>query len=66
VAQVTKLPAAEVVVDAETVRALLKAQHPDLSDLSLQEAAVVTFTPLSLSRYFGFWIQLGMPLPSSP
>ena len=37
--QITKAPAAEVVVDTETVRALLKAQHPDLSDLPVQETA---------------------------
>ena len=37
--QTTKAPDAEVVVDAETVRALLRAQHPDLSDLPIQEAA---------------------------
>ena len=35
----TKAPAAEVVVNIETVRALLRAQHPDLSDLPLQETA---------------------------
>jgi aminoglycoside phosphotransferase (APT) family kinase protein len=39
VSQTTKAPDAEVVVDAETVRALLRAQHPDLSDLPIQEAA---------------------------
>ena len=37
--QVTKHPAAEVVVDIETVRALLRVQHPDLADLPLQETA---------------------------
>jgi len=39
VPQLTKRPAAEVVVNTETVRALLRAQHPDLSDLPLQETA---------------------------
>jgi aminoglycoside phosphotransferase (APT) family kinase protein len=39
VSQITKAPAAEVIVDTETVRALLRAQHPDLSDLPLQETA---------------------------
>jgi aminoglycoside phosphotransferase (APT) family kinase protein len=39
VSQITKAPAAEVTVDTETVRALLRAQHPDLSDLPLQETA---------------------------
>jgi aminoglycoside phosphotransferase (APT) family kinase protein len=37
--QITKAPAAEVVVDTETVYTLLRAQHPDLSDLPLQETA---------------------------
>ncbi len=37
--QITKAPDAEVVVDVEIVRALLRAQHPDLSDLPIQEAA---------------------------
>jgi hypothetical protein len=32
-------PAAEVVVDVELVRALLKTQHPDLSELPLEEVA---------------------------
>jgi aminoglycoside phosphotransferase (APT) family kinase protein len=39
VSQLTTAPAAEVVVDTETVRGLLRAQHPDLSDLPLQETA---------------------------
>jgi aminoglycoside phosphotransferase (APT) family kinase protein len=39
VSQITRAPDAEVVVDIETVRALLRTQHPDLSDLSLQETA---------------------------
>ena len=39
VSQLTTTPAAEVVVDTETVRGLLRAQHPDLSDLPLQETA---------------------------
>jgi aminoglycoside phosphotransferase (APT) family kinase protein len=39
VSQITKAPDAEVVVDIETVRALLRAQHPDLSGLPIQEAA---------------------------
>ena len=39
VSQITKAPPAEVVVDTETVRALLRAQHPDLSDLPVQETA---------------------------
>jgi aminoglycoside phosphotransferase (APT) family kinase protein len=39
VSQLTTAPAAEVVVSTETVRGLLKAQHPDLSDLPLQETA---------------------------
>ena len=37
--RITKAPDAEVVVDVEIVRALLRAQHPDLSDLPIQEAA---------------------------
>jgi aminoglycoside phosphotransferase (APT) family kinase protein len=36
---ITKAPAAEVVVDTETVRALLRTQHPDLCDLPLEETA---------------------------
>jgi aminoglycoside phosphotransferase (APT) family kinase protein len=39
VSQITKRPEAEVVVDTETVRTLLKAQHPDLADLPLSEIA---------------------------
>jgi len=39
VSQLTTAPTAEVVVSTETVRGLLKAQHPDLSDLPLQEIA---------------------------
>jgi aminoglycoside phosphotransferase (APT) family kinase protein len=39
VSQITRAPDAEVVVDIETVRVLLRTQHPDLSDFSLQEAA---------------------------
>jgi len=39
VSQLTTTPAADVVVDTETVRGLLRAQHPDLSDLPLQETA---------------------------
>src|ERR1700732_4762272 len=39
VSQITKRPAAEVVVDCETVRFLLKAQHPDLAELPIQEVA---------------------------
>jgi aminoglycoside phosphotransferase (APT) family kinase protein len=39
VSRITKAPDAEVVVDAETVRELLIAQHPDLADLPIQEAA---------------------------
>jgi len=39
VSQLTTAPAAEVVVDTEAVRGLLRAQHPDLSDLLLQETA---------------------------
>ena len=37
--QITKRPEAEVLVDTETVRALLKTQHPDLADLPLSEVA---------------------------
>jgi aminoglycoside phosphotransferase (APT) family kinase protein len=37
--QITRRPAAEVVVDCETVRFLLKAQHPDLAELPIQEVA---------------------------
>jgi hypothetical protein len=37
VSQITKAPAAEVVVDTQTIRALLGAQHPDLSELPLEE-----------------------------
>jgi aminoglycoside phosphotransferase (APT) family kinase protein len=37
VSQITKAPAAEVVVDTQTVRALLGTQHPDLSELPLEE-----------------------------
>jgi aminoglycoside phosphotransferase (APT) family kinase protein len=37
VSQITKRPEAEVVVDIETVRALLRAQHPDLCELPLTE-----------------------------
>ena len=40
VSQITKRPEAEVVVDTETVRALLRTQHPDLCDLPLAEVAV--------------------------
>jgi aminoglycoside phosphotransferase (APT) family kinase protein len=36
---ITKAPPAEVVVDTETVRALLRTQHPDLCDLPLEETA---------------------------
>jgi len=36
---ITKAPAAEVVVDTETVRALLRTQHPDLCDLPIEETA---------------------------
>jgi aminoglycoside phosphotransferase (APT) family kinase protein len=39
VSQIIRAPDAEVVVDTETVRALLRAQHPDLSDLPIQETA---------------------------
>jgi aminoglycoside phosphotransferase (APT) family kinase protein len=39
VSQIIKRPAAEVVVDCETVRALLRTQHPDLSELPLEEVA---------------------------
>jgi len=39
VSQITKRPEAEVLVDTETVRALLKTQHPDLADLPLSEVA---------------------------
>jgi aminoglycoside phosphotransferase (APT) family kinase protein len=39
VSQITKRPDAEVLVDTETVRALLKTQHPDLADLPLSEVA---------------------------
>ena len=39
VSRITKAPDAEVVVDTETVRALLRAQHPDLADLPIQETA---------------------------
>jgi aminoglycoside phosphotransferase (APT) family kinase protein len=39
VSQITKAPDAEVVVDAETVRSLLRAQHPDLSELPLVEVS---------------------------
>ena len=38
--QITKRPEAEVVVDTETVRALLRTQHPDLCELPLAEVAV--------------------------
>ena len=37
--QIIKRPAAEVVVDCETVRALIRTQHPDLSELPLEEVA---------------------------
>ena len=37
--QITRRPAAEVVVDCETVLVLLKAQHPDLADLPIREVA---------------------------
>ena len=37
--QITKRPEAEVVVDTETVRTLLRTQHPDLCDLPLEETA---------------------------
>ena len=36
---ITKRPDAEVVVDTETVRTLLRTQHPDLCDLPLEECA---------------------------
>jgi len=39
VSQIIKRPAAEVVVDCETVRALIRTQHPDLSELPLEEVA---------------------------
>jgi aminoglycoside phosphotransferase (APT) family kinase protein len=39
VSQITKRPEAEVLVDTETVRALLKTQHADLADLPLSEVA---------------------------
>src|SRR5260370_14799533 len=39
VSQITKRPAAEVVVDCETVRALIRTQHPDLSELPLEKVA---------------------------
>jgi aminoglycoside phosphotransferase (APT) family kinase protein len=39
VSQITKRPEAEILVDTETVRALLKTQHPDLADLPLSEVA---------------------------
>ena len=37
--QIVKRPAAEVVVDVELVRALIRTQHPDLSELPLEEVA---------------------------
>lgn len=37
--QIIKRPAAEVVVDVELVRALIRTQHPDLSELPLEEVA---------------------------
>lgn len=37
--QITRRPAAEVVVDCETVRFLLKTQHPDLAELPIHEVA---------------------------
>jgi aminoglycoside phosphotransferase (APT) family kinase protein len=39
VSQITKRPEAEVLVDTETVRALLKTQHPDLAELPIREVA---------------------------
>jgi aminoglycoside phosphotransferase (APT) family kinase protein len=39
VPQITKAPAAEVVVDIDIVRNLLRTQHPDLSELPLEEVA---------------------------
>jgi aminoglycoside phosphotransferase (APT) family kinase protein len=39
VSQIIKRPAAEVVVDVELVRALIMTQHPDLSELPLEEVA---------------------------
>jgi aminoglycoside phosphotransferase (APT) family kinase protein len=39
VSQIIKRPAAEVVVDVELVRALIRTQHPDLSELPLEEVA---------------------------
>lgn len=36
---IIKRPAAEVAVDADTVRALLQTQHPDLCELPIQETA---------------------------
>jgi aminoglycoside phosphotransferase (APT) family kinase protein len=37
--QITKRPEAEVLIDTETVRALIRSQHPDLADLPLSEIA---------------------------
>jgi len=37
VSQITKAPAAEVVVDTQIVRTLLRTQHPDLAELPLEE-----------------------------
>jgi aminoglycoside phosphotransferase (APT) family kinase protein len=39
VSQITKRPEAEVVVDSEIVRSLLRTQHPDFGELPLEEAA---------------------------
>jgi len=39
VSQITRHPAAEVVVDCEAVHVLLKAQHPDLAELTIQKVA---------------------------
>ena len=37
--QIAKRPRAEVLVDCEAVHVLLKAQHPDLAELTIQEVA---------------------------
>jgi hypothetical protein len=39
VSQITKRPAAEIVVDSNLARALLRTQHPDLSEFPLEEVA---------------------------
>lgn len=39
VSQPVSSPAAEIAVDCDLVRSLLRAQHPDISELPLQEAA---------------------------